>query len=416
MHTEIICIGSELLIGFVNKNSAYISEKLGTIGLKVSREISVGDDFEELKDVFEEAIKRSNIVIATGGLGPTFDDITREVISEVTNKKLIFNKSVMKSISVHFVRRHYRGKIPKSNDKQAYVLEGAEILQNSIGTAPGQILESNGKIIVLLPGPPGELKPMFEASVLPYLKERFERGILRTKILHTTGLPESFVNDKIKKIVDIERELEGGEISFTILSSPEGVDIKIMASGRDEMLIDKTIKNLKEEFYGILGQGIYGEDNQTLESVVGEIFIRKRKTLAIAESCTGGLVANRITNVPGSSLYFKEAVVTYSDISKKRILGIEEQTLNKYGAVSKEVAYEMAEGIKKNAGTNFGLSITGIAGPKPSSTGKPVGLVYIGLASDKDIIVNQFNFTGTRKDIKTRISNASLDILRKSLI
>lgn len=416
MHTEIICIGSELLLGFINTNNAYISERIGSIGLKVARETVVGDNFEELKNVFAEALSRSDIIIATGGLGPTFDDITREVVSKVLNKKLVFNKEVMKSISEHFARRSPAGKIPKSNDKQAYILEGAEVLQNSMGTAPGQIMESDGKIIVLLPGPPSEIRPMFESSVLPYLKTRFGKGILKVKTLHTTGLAESAVNDKIKKIVDIERELEGGEIAFTILASPAGVDIKITASGLDEMLIDKTIKNIKEEFYGILTRDIYGEDSQTLEGVVGEMFIRKRKTLAVAESCTGGLIAHRITNVAGSSLYFKEAVVTYSDISKKRILGVKEETLNKYGAVSKETAHEMAEGIKKIAGTNFGLSTTGIAGPKPSSTGKPVGLVYIAAASDKDITVKQFNFTGTRTDIKTRIAAAALDILRRSLL
>ncbi|MFA5779505.1 MAG: competence/damage-inducible protein A [Elusimicrobiota bacterium] len=414
MHTEIICIGSELLIGSINTNGTYISEKLATIGLKVNREITVGDDFSELENVFAESFSRSNIVVATGGLGPTFDDITREAVSKATGKKLVLNKNVLETISEFFEKKKI--KMPKDNEKQAYILEGAEIISNDLGTAAGQILKINGKIIILLPGPPREIRPMFENTVLPYLKKRFERGLLKIKVLHTVGLAESVVDEKIRKIVDIERKLEGNEVSFSILAKHTGVDIKIIASGTDEMLIDKTIQNLKKEFYGVLKDAIFGEDNQTLESVVGELLLKKRKTLAVAESCTGGLISHRLTNVAGSSMYFKESIVTYSDISKKLLLGVKDETLNKYGAVSGEVAQEMAEGIKKTSGTNFGISTTGIAGPKPSSTGKPVGLVFIAIASADGTKVQQFQFTGSRAEIKDKIATAALDILRISLI
>ncbi|MDD5686684.1 MAG: competence/damage-inducible protein A [Elusimicrobia bacterium] len=414
MRIEIICIGSELLFDSVNTDNVYISEKLAAIGLKVSREITAGDDSQELENIFSESINRSNIIIVTGGLGPTFDDITREVVSKVTKKKLIFDKDVMKIVAERFFKRN--SKMPKENEKQAYILDGAQIIPNNFGTAPGQILELNEKIIILLPGPPKEIKPMFENTVLPYLKKLFEKGILRAKILHITGLGESAVNEKIKNIIDVERELEGGEVTFTILAKHTGVDMRIMVSGTDEMIIDKTIKNIKTEFYEVLKETIYGEDNQTLEGVVGELLAKKRKTLAIAESCTGGLIANIITNVDGSSLYFKEGVVTYSDISKKRILGVKDETLNKYGAVSEEVAKEMAEGIRTTAKVDFGLSTTGIVGSKPSSTGKPAGLVYIGFASDEGTIVKQFNFFGSRVEIKDRVAAAALDILRRKLI
>ncbi|MDO8735267.1 MAG: competence/damage-inducible protein A [Elusimicrobiota bacterium] len=414
MHTEIICIGSELLIGNINTNGAYISEKLATIGLKVNREITVGDNFSELENVFSESFNRSNIIISTGGLGPTFDDITREVVSKATGKKLVLNQNVLKTISEFFEKKKI--KMPKANEKQAYILEGAEIIPNGLGTAAGQILEINGKIIILLPGPPREISRMFETTVLPYLKKRFERGLLKIKVLHTVGLAESVVDEKIRKIVDIERKLEGSEVSFSILAKHTGVDIKIIASGTDEMLIDRTIQNLKKEFYGVLKDAIFGEDNQTLESVVGELLLKKRKTLAVAESCTGGLISHRLTNVAGSSMYFKESIVTYSDISKKRLLGVKDETLNKYGAVSSEVAQEMAEGIKRVSGTNFGISTTGIAGPKPSSTGKPVGLVFIAFAFDDGTKVQQFQFTGSRAEIKDKIATAALDILRKSLV
>ncbi|HAX62292.1 MAG TPA: competence/damage-inducible protein A [Elusimicrobia bacterium] len=414
MHTEIICIGSELLVGTINTNGAYISEKLATIGLKVKREITVGDDFSELENAFSESFNRANIIILTGGLGPTFDDITREAVSKATGKKLVPNKDALKIISEFFEKKKL--KMPKDNEKQAYILEGAEIIPNGLGTAPGQILEINGKIIILLPGPPREMKPMFEATVLPHLKKRFERGLLKIKVLHTVGLAESVVDEKIRKIVDVERTLEGGEVSFSILAKHTGVDIKIIASGTDEMLIDKTIQNLKKEFYNVLKNFIFGEDNQTLESVVGELLFKRRKTLSVAESCTGGLISHRLTNVAGSSMYFKEGVITYSDNSKKRLLGVKDETLNKYGAVSGDVAQEMAEGIKKISGTNFGISTTGIAGPKPSSTGKPVGLVFIALASNDGTKIRQFQFTGSRAEIKDKIATAALDILRMNLI
>ncbi|MEW6555731.1 MAG: competence/damage-inducible protein A [Elusimicrobiota bacterium] len=414
MHIEIICIGTELLLDFVNTNTALISERLATVGLKTTRVITVGDDFSELKNVFAESLNRSDIVVTCGGLGPTFDDITVEVVSKTICKRLVLNKELLKKIADYFEKKNI--KMPKSTEKQAYILESAEIIPNNLGTASGEIVELNNKTVILLPGPPRELKPMLDETVVPYLKKRFEKNILKVKTLHTTGLSESYIDDKIKKIVEIEKRLEGSEVKFIILSKHTGVDIKIMLSGTDELLIDKTIKNLKQEFYDILKENIYGEDNQLLESVVGELLLKKRKTLAVAESCTGGLITHRLTNVAGSSLYFKEGVVAYSDNSKKRIFGVKEETLNKYGAVSKEIAKEMAESIKKIATTNFGLSTTGIAGPKPSSTGKPVGLVYIGLTSDKETIVKQFNFSGSRTEIKDKIATAALDILRKSLI
>ncbi|OGS32554.1 MAG: competence/damage-inducible protein A [Elusimicrobia bacterium RIFOXYC2_FULL_34_12] len=414
MHIEIVCIGSELLLGFVNTNGAYISEKIATIGLKVDREISVGDEFNELKNVLEESLKRSNVVITTGGLGPTFDDFTREVVSKITNKKLVLDKEQLKVLNDFFVKRNY--KMSKSNEKQAFILDGAEVIQNSIGTAPGQILEVEDKYLILLPGPPRELKPMLENTVMPFLKERFEKGILKVKILHTTGMPESTVDEKIRKIIDTEMELEGGEISFSILAKHTGVDVKMLVSGKDEMLIDEAIQKLKKEFYDVLGDIIYSEDNQTLESVVGELLLKKRKTLSVAESCTGGLIAHRITNVAGSSLYFKQGIVSYSEMSKKKILNVKEDTLNKFGAVSEQVAIEMAEGVKNGMETDYGISTTGIAGPKASSTGKPVGLAYIALVSNNKKIVKQFNFTGLRTEIKDKIATAALDILRRNII
>jgi len=414
MHTEIICIGSELLLGTVNTNGPYITEKLATIGIKVNRAISVGDERKELENVLTESIKRSDILIITGGLGPTFDDITRDAVSKVLNKKLIFDKEVMSSIATYFAKLNKQ--MPKVNDRQAYILEGAKAIENTVGTAPGQIIVLKNKLIFLLPGPPRELKPMVEKILIPYLRKNRGQGILKVKTLHTIGMPESLVEEKIRDIVELERKLEEGGIEFSILAHVTGIDIKIKVYGTDEMLVDQTISNIKKEFYGALKENIYGEDNQTMESVIGELLIRKRKTLAVAESCTGGLLANRITNVSGSSTYFIEGAVTYSNESKMRVLGVKEETLKQFGAVSEQTATEMAAGIKKTSGADYGISTTGIAGPQPSSTGKPIGLVFIALVSNDKQIVQQFNFAGSRIDIKTKISTAALDMLRRNLI
>ena len=414
MHTEIICIGSELLLGSLNTNGPYITEKLATIGIKTNRAISVGDERKELETVLTESINRSDILIVTGGLGPTFDDITREAVSKVLDKNLVFDKEVMTSIAAHFAKLNRQ--MPKVNDRQAYIIEGAKVMENTAGTAPGQIIAFKNKLLFLLPGPPRELKLMIEKTVIPYLKKNRGIGILKIKTLHTSGMPESLVEEKINVIVELERKLEESGIEFSILAHLTGVDIKIKVYGTDEMLVDQTISNIKKEFYGILKENVYGEDNQTMESVIGELLLKKRKTLAVAESCTGGLISNRITNVSGSSTYFLEGAVTYSNESKMRILGVREGTLKQYGAVSEQTAIEMAAGIKKVSGADYGISTTGIAGPQPSSTGKPIGLVFIALVSDEKQIVQQFNFTGSRIEIKTKISTAALDMLRRNLI
>ncbi len=414
MRTEIVCIGSELLLGTQNTNGPFIAEKLATIGIRASRNISVGDEKKELENVLAESINRSELVIITGGLGPTFDDITREAVSRVLGKKLLFDKEAMSQIAAYFAKLNK--KMPGVNDRQAYIIEGAKTIENTAGTAPGQMINFKGKLIFLLPGPPREIKLMMEKSVMPYLKKNRGQGILKIKTLRVAGMSESLVEEKIKSIVELERKLEAGSIEFAILAHQAGIDLKIKAQGTDEMLLDQTVSNIKKEFYGALGENIYGEDNQTLESVVGEMLSRKRKTLALAESCTGGLVASRITNISGSSGYFLEGAVTYSNESKMRALGVSENTLSQFGAVSEETALEIAAGIKKISGADFGLSTTGIAGPQPSSSGKPVGLVYIALVSDGKQKALQFNFAGSRTEFKNRISTAALDMLRREML
>ncbi|MDH5174677.1 MAG: competence/damage-inducible protein A [Elusimicrobiota bacterium] len=426
MRVEIICVGTELLKGKVNTDNAYLGEKLDSIGLAVDRETTVADDRGKIESVLQEAVNRSDIIITTGGLGPTFDDLTREVMAKVLKKKLVFDGEVMHQIAAHFAKRDLE--MPKDNERQAYIIEGAKVIPNKVGTAPGMIVErktqagakskvQKARAIILLPGPPREMKPMVEEVVLPYLKERYERKILKKCILHISGLTESAVYDKIKEVVDIERRMEGGILRFSILAHLAKIDVEISGEGENELLVDEMLHKARQEIYDCLGDYIYGEDEDTLESVVGKLLLSKRLTLAVAESCTGGLIGDRITDFAGSSVYFKEGVVAYSNEAKVRILGVKEETLNEFGAVSRESALEMARGVKRISGTDIGLATTGIAGPTGGTARKPVGLVYIALAwPEMGVeICKEFRFGGKRREIKESTAINALDILRKAL-
>jgi nicotinamide-nucleotide amidase len=302
------------------------------------------------------------------------------------------------------------------------MLEGAESLANSNGTAPGQALSlpcnkrsKNKKMIVLLPGPPREMLPMFEHFALSRLKSMSD-GMNKRFILRIAGMGESAVEEKLRPVLEAERKLDSGVVSFGIVAHDMIIDIKAAVSGDDEMLIDETLTNIKKEFRDILGDAVYGEDKQTLEGVVGELLSRKKQTLALAESCTGGIVASRITNQPGSSAYFLEGVVTYSNAAKERLLKVNPETINEYGSVSQQAAIEMADGERAESGADYALSITGIAGPGGGTAEKPVGLVYIALAAPTIKEVYKHQFLGTRNDIRQRAANTALDILRRQLL
>lgn len=417
MRVELICIGTELLIDKVNTNIAFLGEKLSSIGLDLSLVTTVGDNEGDIKKVFSQAIERSNIVISTGGLGPTFDDITREEVAKVLDRPLTLEREILSGIAQYFIKRDRE--MPKCNERQAYIIEGAKALSNGVGTAPGQIIEftRNKKkvMVVLLPGPPREMQPMFEKEVLPKLR-RSEKGFRKKAVLHVCGMPESEVEDKIKPIIDAERKLEAGNVDFAILAHRMIIDIKINVSGKNEMTVDETLSGIKREFYEVLGESIYGEDKKTLESIIGELLARNRKRLAVAESCTGGVISHRITNIPGSSLYFRQGVVVYSNESKKEILNVNEETLKAYGAVSAQTALEMAEGLRNISRADYTLSVTGIAGPSGGTDEKPVGLVYIGLCGPRIKEAFRFALRGSRIDIRQRAANQALDLLRRQLL
>jgi nicotinamide-nucleotide amidase len=426
MRVELISVGTELLKGKINTDTAYLGEKLDSIGLTIEREITVGDDREKIESVLREVLNRADIIITTGGLGPTFDDLTREVMAKVLKKKLVFDREVMHEIAAHFAKRELE--MPKENERQAYIIEGARVIPNKVGTAPGMVVEKRSKAdskskaqrvsVIMLPGPPREMRPMVEEVVLPYLKDKYERKILKKYVLHICGLTESSAYEKIKEVVEIERRMEGGILRFSILAHLATIDVEISGEGENELLVDEMLHKARQEIYDCLGDYIYGQDEDTLESVVGGLLLRERLTLAVAESCTGGLLGDRITDVAGSSVYFKEGIVAYSNEAKVRILGVREETLNGFGAVSRETALEMARRVQGISGADIGLATTGIAGPTGGTPEKPAGLVYIALvwAGRGVEICNEFRFIGQRREIKESTVASALDILRRALM
>ncbi len=420
MQSEIVCIGTELLMGKVNTNVSYLSEKLASIGLNFTYETTVGDSSKDIAEILKQSFTRSGIIFVTGGLGPTFDDLTREVVAGVLEKKLIFNREAMQAVAAFFAKRDLE--MPKKNEVQAQIVEGARIIPNEIGTAPGQIIELQGhpgfkaETIILLPGPQFEIELMMNKTVLPYLKEKYGRGITKLLVLHVSGIGESKVDEEIKDIVGVERRLEGGDLRFALVAHPGVVDIVIIGSGKNEMLIDSFMAKAKNELKEKLGNHIFGENDQALPQVVGQLLGKNKQTLALAESCTGGLLGKMITDASGSSLYFKGALVAYNNLIKRDVLGVSQATLDKYGAVSAECAREMAVNIRKLLKSNLGIAITGIAGPGGGTAEKPVGLVHIALSGDKLDQVFTQNFSGNRRGIREKAAMFALDSLRQALL
>lgn len=420
MNIELICSGSELLTGKLNTHASFIGSKLNDIGLNLTLVTTVADRKKEFAQVLKDSVKRSSVIIVTGGLGPTFDDITVETVSEILNVKTYKDETVQKAICQYFEKRGIKNPA-QNNERQSYILEGAKVLENRFGTAPGQMLhfqyeQENKKIrktIFLLPGPPRELHPMFEENVLPFMKS-YQVNIKKTLVLHICGMAESLVDEKIKPTIDYLSNDDN--IEFAILAHNYLIDVKVSVSGENELIIDDTLKNINQEFVNILGDNIYGYGDDTLESVIQKMLIETKRTISVAESCTGGMVASKLTNTPGSSVCFKQSVVTYSNESKMQLLNVKKETLEQFGAVSQETATEMLNGILSLSKSDYAISITGIAGPDGGTTEKPVGLVYIGTSFNGNNEVTKCMFLGTRQDIRDRATNCALDLVRRTII
>lgn len=374
MRAEIVSIGTELLLGHtVDTNSAYISQKLAELGIDVYHHTTVGDNPQRLADTVRRGLHRANLVIMSGGLGPTVDDITIETLSKFSGVKT------------------------------------AKTIKNRVGTAPGIIIENDDRAIICLPGPPRELVPMFENDIAPYLKKICTRGsIIRSRTIRITGLSESHVNDMVKDILMLKPPTTVG-----IYAKLGEVDLKIMSKADSAAGACKSIKKIEGIIYRRLKNNIFGYDNDTLESAVGDALRKKRLTIAIAESCTGGLISSRITDVSGSSEYFLAGITAYSNPIKEKVLGVKSGLIKKYGAVSRQVALGMAIGARTLCDSDIGVGVTGIAGPKGDTKSKPVGLVYISLVYGRKRIVKKYNFHGSRQDIKFRASQAALNLIRR---
>ncbi len=410
MRGEILTVGDELLIGqIINTNQAYIAERLNEAGIDVAFMTTVGDDPSAIQAAFRQAWDRSDVVIVTGGLGPTHDDITKDAICNFFADQLVSNAEVRRHIETLLTSRN----LPWSDaaESQTKVPSKARALPNPMGTAPGLLLEERGKIFIALPGVPYEMRAIVDQSVLPFLRDRVRGSVIMHRTLRTTGIAESSLAQRLGNIDDI---VEGASLAF--LPSPFGVRLRVTVRAEDETTAAAMVQRIEERIRSKAEQYIYGVDEEELEEVLGRVLASGGLTIAVAESCTGGLIADRLTNVSGSSAYFERGVIAYSNRAKIEVLGVPEEIIRQHGAVSSEVAKAMAAGIRERARTHIGLSTTGIAGPTGGTAEKPVGLVWIGYADEHGVLALKFNFGSDRVLIKQRASQAALELVRRKVL
>src|SRR5438874_4682689 len=410
LSAEIIAIGSELLSpNRSDTNSLWLTDQLSRIGIDVKLKTIVGDDDARLEEVVKDAVKRSRVVITTGGLGPTEDDITRKVVARALGKRLSLDENVLNEIRARF--QSFGVNMPERNSRQAMVIDGADVLPNPNGTAPGLLVKLQDCVVALLPGPPREMKPMFENHVLPRIENLAGDTRFATRVLRVSGMGESAVDEKIAPIYT---KYENPQT--TILFNSSEIEIHLRAHGRTEADAEALLDDLSLRIEKELGNSVFSFRGETMEEVVGRRLAMTEFTLAVAESCTGGLIAQRLTSVAGSSKYFTEGVVTYSNEAKVRLLGVDRKLIREFGAVSQQVARDMARGVRRRAKADFGLAVTGIAGPDGGTKEKPVGLVYIALADDAHTEHKRLMLPGDRELIRWRASQAALDMLRRRVI
>ena len=409
MDAEIIAVGSELLTPHrSDTNSLYLTSKLNSLGIEVRFKSVVGDDAELVSAVFRAALERSRLIILMGGLGPTEDDINRQVVADVLGRALHEVPEVIERIVARYARTGR--KMPANNARQALVPEGAEWLPNKKGTAPGIWIEQDGRIIVMLPGPPSELEAMFDDQCMPRLRNRVSGNQIRTRVIKVAGLPESEVDERIAPIYK-----PYSNPSTTILSTGGAIEVHLTAHAPTQEQADALLDELTDKIEPALGEHVFSTRGETLEEVVGMYLVMKQKTLATAESCTGGLLSERITRVAGSSEYYLGGAVCYSNELKTRFAGVSPKLLDSYGAVSKPVAQALAEGIRQKAHASIGIGITGVAGPGGSTEEKPVGMVFIAVADERGTEVREFLFPGDRERIRLLSSQFALEMLRRRI-
>jgi len=411
----IIAVGSELLTpDKLDTNSLFLTEELNGVGFKVTQKMVVGDDAHDLDSAFNYSCRVAPLILVTGGLGPTEDDLTRDVIASALGRSLQVDKMLLEDIRKRFLERGLR--MPEINRRQAEVPQGAEILRNEHGTAPGLILGNETMTAVLLPGPPRELQPMFRQHVVNRLRNINAGQRVYRRVLRTTGETESFVDECAKPVYRkwISRSIP---IQTTILASLGQIDLHLSVVSSDEFeakaMLDDAVSELRER----LGLLVFSEDGRSLPEVVGELLVERNATVSVAESCTGGLIASRLTDVAGSSAYVVGGMATYSNAAKEILLGVSSDLLGRHGAVSDEVAIAMALAVRQKLGTDFGVSATGIAGPGGAVSGKPVGTVHVALAdSGHEVVSRRCQLPGDRRRVKFQTSQLALNLLRKTLL
>ena len=411
MVAELISVGTELLMGqILDTNSQYLSQELNAMGINVYYKSTVGDNPERMKQAFAQALSRSDVVITTGGLGPTEDDITKEMMAEQMGIPLVLHTPSLQAIETFF---HNIGQPMTENNRKQALLPGPAdgiVMENPKGTAPGCILQKDGKYAIVMPGPPFEMKHMFEHYAKPFL-QKFCGDVLVSRFLRIVGLGESRVADLLQDVI-----AKQSNPSIATYCSPSEVQVRLTAKCKTEAEANALLAPVEEEIRSILGDAVYETGKRSLETVVGDLLKKRGETVAVAESCSGGWLSSLLIHDAGSSAYFKEGIVSYTNEAKHRLLGVKEETLLQYGAVSRETAVEMAKGARENCNADYALSITGIAGPDGAVPGKPVGTVWIGLADREQAYAKKFEFSSDRTRNRERAIRNALNLLRLRLL
>lgn len=413
MKAEIVSTGTEILLGeTLNTSTHFLTGKLSSLGIEVDYHTTVGDNPERLEKVIRQAIERTDLLVTTGGLGPTVDDLTKELVAKVMGIEMELDAASLENIKKFFARR--KSPMPLNNEKQAYLPKDSIVLPNPIGTAPGAIIKKDGKTVIILPGPPFEMIPMFENYVWPELQKFIGSDTERMyeRVLKVFGIGESAIEVVLADLMDLPN------LSMALLAKRAEMHIRLVArcSQKNSQEGEKALNQAEAEIRRRLGNKVIGRDQETMIGIVGQLLKNKQLTIATAESCTGGLLGAALTQEPGSSEFYLGGVVSYANSLKQGLLGVSEENLVKYGAVSEEVAKEMAAGIRAKAGSDLAVSTTGIAGPGGGSDQKPVGLVYIGFASSAGVQADKIQLYGERESVRQLTVQSALNKVRVHLL
>ncbi len=409
MDAEIIAVGSELLTPErIDTNSLWLTAQLNELGIEVVAKMVIGDDRRRLAEAVRAAWERSPLLLVTGGLGPTEDDVTREAVADALGRELVFQPEILAAIEERFRRA---GRVmAEINRRQAYVIQGAEVLPNGVGTAPGQWIREQRRAVVLLPGPPGELKPMFTDQVRPRLRALGPPLAIRTLTFRVAGIAESDLDQRIAPIYK-----RYADLATTVLAAPGDIQVHLRARCEEEAKAQSLVEEAGRQIEAVLGDRIYS-NGEPMEVVLGRLLAERRATVAVAESCTGGLLAQRITSVPGSSAYFVGGFLVYTDALKSALAGVPQHLLREHGAVSEPVARALAEGTRARTAATYALAVTGVAGPGGGTESTPVGTVFIALAGPEGALARKFRFLGDRERVRAFAAQTAMDMLRRQLL